>query len=351
MRLVLTISLGAALTCADLSPAAADSPVVAADGSTTSVRRPSKADELFARGKERLAASDYAAACSLLTDSYQLDPATGSLLALATCHERQGKLATALHDYEEVVKRSRAENRPDREQAAQTQIVALHGKVSTLTLQIAHKPPDLSIRVNDAPVAKDELGRPMPMDGGFVVIEVEAKGRATWTKHVTLADSGDSLTLTIPSLGEAPATLPVVSAAAAAPVAASKAPPPPPARPKKAKFSPGEIAGIVLMGSSAIGAAVSIAYTAKAVHKNNESEDECENDLCTEKGKQARLDARHAGDVATAAVIATTVVASAGLVTFLVGRHRKHDRRQTAQLHGGGWLTGTSGGAAISGSF
>jgi hypothetical protein len=341
MRALLSISFVALLALALASQRAA-----ADDGSTTSIRRPSKADELFSRGKERLAASDYAAACPLLAESYQLDPATGSMLALAICHERQGKLGSALHDYQEVVTRSRAENRPDREEAAQAQILALHSKVSTLTLLIAHKPPDLTIRVNDVPLAKDELGRPLPMDGGFVVIEVEAKDRAIWTKHVTLADSGDALTLTIPSLGEAPANVPALPP----PVVHATASPKPV---KKARLSATEVAGIAMMAASAIGAGVAIGYTTKALHKNSESEDKCAGDLCTPAGREARLDARKAGDVATVAVIATTAVASAGLITYLVGRSKRHNdvRRDHANVRANGWVTANSGGAFVTGSF
>jgi hypothetical protein len=342
MRALLSVSFVALLALASASQRAA-----ADDGSTTSIRRPSKADELFSRGKERLAVNDYAAACPLLAESYQLDPATGSMLALAICHERQGKLGSALRDYQEVVTRSRAENRPDREQAAQAQILALHSKVSTLTLLIAHKPPDLAIRVNDLPLAKDELGRPLPMDGGFVVIEVEAKDRATWTKHVTLADSGDALTVTIPSLGEAPAALPVLPPPVVHTAPASPKPH------KKARFSASEVAGITMMSASAIGAAVAIGYTVKALHKNSESEDKCAGDLCTPAGREARLDARKAGDVATIAVIATTAVASAGLITFLVGRSKRHNdaRRDHASVHANGWVAAHSGGAFLAGSF
>jgi hypothetical protein len=185
------------------------------------------------------------------------------------------------------------------------------------------------------------------MDGGFVVIEVEAKDRATWTKHVTLADSGDALTLTIPSLGEAPATVPVL------PPALVRAAPVSPKPAKKARLTPSEVAGISMMSASAIGASVAIAYTIKALHKNNESDDKCAGDLCTPAGRQARLDARSAGDVATVAVIATTAVASAGLITFLVGRSKRRNdvRRDHAAVRANGWVGPNSGGAFVSGSF
>jgi hypothetical protein len=69
-----------------------------------------QAEALFRRGKESLAAGDHTRACSLLAESYRLDAATGTLLALALCHERQGKLVAAIDEYKDVVVRARAES-------------------------------------------------------------------------------------------------------------------------------------------------------------------------------------------------------------------------------------------------
>src|SRR5262245_38278640 len=63
------------------------------------------AEVLFEAGKNLMERGDYAAACPKFEESYRLDPATGALFALALCHERAGKIATAWVEYMEVAGR------------------------------------------------------------------------------------------------------------------------------------------------------------------------------------------------------------------------------------------------------
>ena len=73
------------------------------------------AESLFQAGKSLLEQKNYEQACPKLSESYRLDPGTGTLLALALCHEGEGRLATAWGEFAEVAARARREHRPDRE--------------------------------------------------------------------------------------------------------------------------------------------------------------------------------------------------------------------------------------------
>ena len=53
------------------------------------------AEALFLKGKELLASGSVDEACSLFSESLRIDPATGTLMNLADCEERQGKFASA----------------------------------------------------------------------------------------------------------------------------------------------------------------------------------------------------------------------------------------------------------------
>src|SRR5687768_5276645 len=58
-------------------------------------RDPVAADALFREGREAMKAGDLLIACEKLKESQRLDPAPGTLLNLAECEEKRGRLAIA----------------------------------------------------------------------------------------------------------------------------------------------------------------------------------------------------------------------------------------------------------------
>lgn len=318
-----------------------------------------RAEALFAAGKQRLASNDYVAACSLLAQSYLLDPATGSLLALALCHERQGKLGSALHEYEEAVDRSRREQRGDREQAALAQIEALKPRLSTLTLRTEEPGLRLVVRVNGELVPAEQVGRPQPMDGGFLLVEAEAEGKITWRTGVTLAESGQALSVTIPLMRTGSASVPPV----AEPAPKIVAPVEPSPRtdvtksersaPPEKGLSTLERTGIALFAAGAVSAGVAIGFTVHAVNKDKDSDGGCTQDLCLDQdARRSRLDARSAGNIATIAAVGAAAFVSGGLISYLLGAKRRRDERRAAtRVRASAWLDPHSAGAALSGGF
>ena len=95
------------------------------------------AEALFEQGKQLLRAGNAAAACPKLAESQRIDPSTGTLLALAMCHEADGKLASAWAEFTSVEARARNEGRSDREQAARTRAQALKPRLSTLEVRVS----------------------------------------------------------------------------------------------------------------------------------------------------------------------------------------------------------------------
>jgi hypothetical protein len=155
MSLQLALALFTASSHAQAAPAAAPSSSAA------------HADALFNEGKAKLAEQSYSEACPLFAGSFAIDPATGTLLALALCHERSGELRTAITEYRSAAERARKEGRDDRAQAATK-------RADELEATLAPKP------VAPPPVVTKPQRKPAPLRPLDPEPEPERSGLSTW---------------------------------------------------------------------------------------------------------------------------------------------------------------------------
>lgn len=188
------------------------------------------ADALYRQARDLMAAGKLDEACPKFAESQRLDPATGTLLNLAACHERQGKLASAWLEYTDAVVASRLDRRQDRVDFATERAAALEPKLSRLTLTLA---PDadqtsLTLELDGASVGLAAIGAPTPVDPGKHTVRASAPGKLTWQQEITIGKEADLQTLTIPKLADAPASptpAPPAKAAVTPVVAPAAAPP------------------------------------------------------------------------------------------------------------------------------
>jgi tetratricopeptide (TPR) repeat protein len=162
-----------------------------------------KPDELFVEGKALLREGRYLEACAKLSESFRLDPATGTLLALALCQERWGKLASATASYREAALRAHSERNAEREEAATQRVKELEPRLSKLTILVpedAARITQLTIRRNGEALGVEAWGTPIAIDGGSYLVEASAPGRVAFRVEVTLAADGDLRVVTIPPL-------------------------------------------------------------------------------------------------------------------------------------------------------
>jgi hypothetical protein len=175
------------------------------------------AETLFEDAKKLMASGDYAAACPKLAESNRLDPGSGTLTALALCHEHEGKTATAWAEFIQAVSEAQQAGRTDREKFARQHVAALEPALSRLTIVVAPETarlPDLVVRRDTVAVGSAAWGVASPVDPGDHVVEALAPGKKPWSAHVSLDASGDAKAIAIPSLDAAPTASP-------APVSAS----------------------------------------------------------------------------------------------------------------------------------
>jgi hypothetical protein len=304
------------------------------------------ADALFRDAKAKMAAKDYVQACPKLADSYRLDPATGTLLALALCHEREGKIASAWVEYGDAALRAKKEGRIDREKAARERVAALEPKLSQLTIAAAPATSAIAgftITRNGVALGASALGIAVPVDGGTYAIEASAPHKKPWRAKITVAASGDRQSITVPAL-EDDKTLPLearprkLPAAPNAEKVAEKPPAPAPA-PATPAAPPREVssaqhrfgwADTSAIATGVVGLGVGTAFMLQAIGKNEQSKAGCIENVCTPEARQDRLDALEAGRVATIAFAAGGALVATGLAIYLVGGATAKSEKGTA---------------------
>ncbi len=199
-----------------------------ADGTSSNA---AVAETLFREGKELIRAGKVAEGCARLAESQRLDPGGGTLLALATCHEQDGRTATAYLEFKEAAAVARQAGRSDRADLAQQRVRALEPKLSTLTVAVpaAAQLADLGIDVDGAPLVRAAWGSAVPTDPGKHVVEAHATGYSPWRADVDVGANADRRTVTLVPLARGTATAASVGApsSSTSPPTVDAAPPQP----------------------------------------------------------------------------------------------------------------------------
>ena len=202
---------------AALVAATAVTPTAAADPQTEAV-------VLFDQGIKDMKAGRLDKACAELQASLQLVKDSGTKGALARCHGRAGRVASAWLLWRELSDTApSAELRTD----AAAQAAKLERRLPRYTIKLAGPTPGLAVQVNGHDVALD-VPVPVPIDPGEV--SVTAVGRdgerpisRSWS-HEFIAVEGQTLEIEIPVLE---------------PLVVARPPPPPQARPSAPPRDPG----------------------------------------------------------------------------------------------------------------
>jgi hypothetical protein len=282
------------------------------------------AQALFEEGRALLQAEKTAQACPKLAESHRLDPAMGTLLALALCHEKEGKLASAWAEFTEVEGLARRGGRQDRERLAKEHAAALRGRMSTLLIEVPAPiaaTPGLEIRRNGVPLGRGAWNTAAPVDGGQYAIQVAAPGKKSWEGVVVVKPESDKARMTVPPLTDE-STL-----GAAAVASSGQSPAPNDASAKSAEHAPAgkpwgvaEWAGVAMVGAGAIALGTSGYFLASALSHKKDAEPHCQGNYCNATGLSERETAAEKGNVATALSITGGALVAAGVVTFFVGR-------------------------------
>ncbi len=247
-----------------------------------------KADALFAEGRALLD-SDLLQACTKFQESLHLNPAAiGTLLNVALCDEKLGRIASAVAKFSEARDRAKEQGLAEHVRAAEEHILALEPGVPHIAITLTEQLPETRILLDDKLVALDAIAN-VAVDPGERVIVVSAPARLPYRATLVFT-RGEHKHLTIPALAESITV-------------------------KSSQRRIGQIATAV--GVTAAGAGLGFGLYAHHLYTKQFDDGRCQHvpgtgDLCQPNGQSRTERAGSLGNIGTVLGIAGVVVAGLG---------------------------------------
>jgi hypothetical protein len=145
-----------------------------------------EADRLFQLGRRASSMGKYGTACSLFRESFQLDPAVGTLLNLGDCEEQQNHVAASLDYYQAAL--SRLPPSDDRLAPVRARIEAIQERSGHLELRLGEGAPhDAKVIVDGEPIPSEKLATALLLPAGGHLVVVTAVGYRGSRQTVTIA--------------------------------------------------------------------------------------------------------------------------------------------------------------------
>ena len=270
------------------------------------------AERLFDEGRRLLDTGMTAEACAKFEASERLDAAVGTLLNLADCYERRGKIASAWSTYRAATSLGLSRGDLGRAAFAKKRAEALQPRLSTLTIRVTAPERGLIVRRDGATVEPGAWGTPLPVDAGSHVVEVSAPAKTTWSQTVDI-------------VGERSETVVPVGALAPAPPVADSAPSSTPSSTAAVGTqSQSASTGSTLRVFGGVGAALGVVglglggyFSLRAKSTWSDAHPHCDaNNVCDDAGYELNQSARSMGNAATASFAAGGTLLLGGLAAI-----------------------------------
>lgn len=187
------------------------------------------AQALFDDGRRLMEESRFAEACPKLAESQKLDPASGTLLNLAVCHEAIGRTATAWREYRQVLADPLTADQPERRQIARDRLAGVEPQLARVAFELPQPVPGgFWLVLDDVPMNATSLSEAIPVDPGPHRIRYGAPERAERASTFDSGTPGTTLSVRLMALVERHPLVAMSPVGPPAPVAHDrpKAPPP-----------------------------------------------------------------------------------------------------------------------------
>ncbi len=251
----------------------------------------SAAEALFREGRAALEANDLPSACDKLERSHELDPATGTLILLAFCHERQGRYATAHREYLEAEKLAQRSGDAERAQAARRFAENVRPKRHLLVIVSEDRAQAITLDGKPLPGGRDK--HEIALDPGSYVV---AAGSG-FQRAVKIPASAGRTILNLPSAPDRDE---------------------PRAAPEPTSFWSENALAVVALGVGIAGVGAGRYFGLRAFSKNDDSEAYCDaNQRCQPEGRELREDAQQAATISNIAFALGLVGLGTGTVLLI----------------------------------
>ncbi|HEX7666021.1 MAG TPA: PEGA domain-containing protein [Polyangiaceae bacterium] len=271
------------------------------------------AQTLFDQARKAMADGKFQEACVKFADSNRLAPGTGTLLNLATCHVKIGKLATAWVEMNNAADSDRRLGNVQRLAWIRQQIDDLSPKLAHLTVGVAPATPaGFSVVLDGATLDPAAYGSPTPVDPGEHVVTASAPGYETWSTKIAVDQNGVEKSVVVPVLGQKSD----VVAPAPAPSKEEPAPAPAPEIDQKKRT-----VAYVLGGVAVVGIGVGTVFGIKTFSDWSTRNDNCPGGRCNQTAVDASSSAKTAAVISDISFGVAIVAAAAGTYLFVTSKH------------------------------
>ena len=162
---------------------------------------------LFAFARPSLADGTTTDPCAAPAGHYLMAPTGTTLHMLATCHEQQGKTASAWAEYLEASTMAQHEKHVDIATSARRRASAIESRLSTLAVRVAPGVgdlPGLDVRRDGIPLEHAAWGTAAPVDPGEHSVEATAPGKLPWRRTVIIRPGATAQNVEVGPLEDAP---------------------------------------------------------------------------------------------------------------------------------------------------
>jgi len=249
-----------------------------------------EADKLFAEGLA-LRDTNLKQSCEKFQASFEKNPqAIGTLMNVALCDEKFGKIASAVAKFSEAADRAREGNLPEYLEEADKHIKALTPDLAKVTVKFLTKAPSgTKVLVGEQVIAMSliEANKEIPVDPGELVIVVSAPGRLAYETKMMIGKK-EVKSIEVPELKEGVTV-------------------------KSSRRTIGLITTI--SGGATIATAVVLGLVARSRYKSDDAIGACTDGVCPAEAQTKVENARQLGTVGT--VVGAIGLAATGVGLYL----------------------------------